>query len=154
MCICECLGEIFVTTLTHSSLSIIITYFQTMTGRSHICQPLVDKPWTLFRPTKLYSARDTCMNIKPHWSVKLINISFEKKTAIKIYFQLFNWKICQKIPINWPFIPIVTGMESMSCVLFEEFYMWVSLICKRKPHDNYCIFNEFLIDYTHIVIFK
>ena len=44
----------------------------------------------------------------------------------------------------------------MSCVLFEEFYIYmrVSLICKRKLINNYCIFNEFLINYTQIVIFK
>ena len=27
-------------------------------------------------------------------------ISVLQKTTIKIFFQLFNWKICQKIPIN------------------------------------------------------
>ena len=47
------------------------------------CQPLVDKPWTLSRPTKLYSTRDTCINIKPQWSVKLINISLIKKKKKK-----------------------------------------------------------------------
>ena len=42
----------------------------------------------------------------------------------------------------------------MLFVLFEEFYMRVSLICKRKLHNSNCIFNEFLINYTQIVIFK
>ena len=44
-------------------------------------------------------------------------------------------------------------MGSVSDVIFEDFQMWVSLICKRKLYNNYCIFNEFLINYTQIVIF-
>ena len=64
-------------------------------GRGHTCRPLVNKPWTLSRLTKLHSARETCVNIKPHWSVKLINISFVK-TAIKVYFQLLT----EKLPKN------------------------------------------------------
>ena len=35
-------------------------------------------------------------------------------------------------------------------VIFEDFYMCVSLIYKDKLQDNYSIFNEFLMNYTQI----
>ena len=39
-------------------------------------------------------------------------------------------------------------------VIFEDFYMYVSLMYKDKLQDNYFIFNEFLMNYTQIVSFK
>ena len=39
-------------------------------------------------------------------------------------------------------------------VIFEDFYMCVSLTYKDKLQDNYSIFNEFLMNYTQIVSFK
>ena len=39
-------------------------------------------------------------------------------------------------------------------VIFEDFYMCVSMIYKDKLQDNYSIFNEFLMKYTQIVSFK
>ena len=39
-------------------------------------------------------------------------------------------------------------------VVFENFYMCVSLIYKDKLQDNYSNFNEFLMNYTQIISFK
>ena len=36
-------------------------------------------------------------------------------------------------------------------VIFEDFYMCVSLIYKEKHQDNYSIFNVFLTNYTQSV---
>ena len=43
-------------------------------------------------------------------------------------------------------------MTSTLGVIFEDFYMHVSLTYKLQ--DNYSIFNEFLMNYTQIVSFK
>ena len=45
-------------------------------------------------------------------------------------------------------------MTSTLGVIFEDFYMCVSLTYKDKIQDNYSIFNEFLMNYTQIVSFK
>ena len=45
-------------------------------------------------------------------------------------------------------------MTSTLGVIFEDFYMCVSLTYKDKLQDNYSIFNEFLMNYTQIVSFK
>ena len=39
-------------------------------------------------------------------------------------------------------------------VMFEDFYVCVSLIYKDKLWDNYSIFNEFVMKYTQIISFK
>ena len=39
-------------------------------------------------------------------------------------------------------------------VIFEAFYMCVSLIYKDKLRDSYLIFNEILINYIQIISFK
>ena len=39
-------------------------------------------------------------------------------------------------------------------VIFEDFYMCVSLIYKDKLQDNYSIFNEFLMNYQFQVTRK
>ena len=39
-------------------------------------------------------------------------------------------------------------------VIFEDFYMCVSLIYKDKLQDIYSIFNGFLMNYTQIISFK
>ena len=85
----------------------------------------------------------------PHQLV-LGRLIIEKKK----YFQHFNWKIGQKFPIILPLIWIITGVTSMSGVIFEDFYMCVSQVYKDKLQDNYSIFNEFLMNYTQIISFK
>ena len=45
-------------------------------------------------------------------------------------------------------------MTSTLGVIFEDFYMCVSLTYKDKLQDNYSIFNEFLMNCTQIVSFK
>ena len=45
-------------------------------------------------------------------------------------------------------------MTSTLGVIFEDFYMCVSLTYKDKLKDNYSIFNDFLMNYTQIVSFK
>ena len=45
-------------------------------------------------------------------------------------------------------------MESTLGIIFEDIYVCVSLIYKDKLQDNYSIFNDFLMYYTQIVIFK
>ena len=39
-------------------------------------------------------------------------------------------------------------------VIFEDFYVGVSLILLDKLQDDYSIFNEFLMNYTQIISFK
>ena len=58
-----------------------------------------------------------------------------------MYYLLFNRKFGQNFPRILPFISIVTGVTSTLGVIFENFYMCVSLMCKDKVQDNYSIFQ-------------